>query len=307
MAMVPHPIPYQGSKRRLAAAILDAVRTQPVDTLYEPFAGSAALTLAAASRSAAERYVVGDSLEPLASLWSRILAAPGPVASQYGDLWRGQFGDHEGSDYFNRVRSDFNRDGDPVKLLFLLVRCVKNAPRFSNRGDFNQSPDRRRTGTKPEKMLKQLNGAHTLLAGRAEAFSGDAEECVADAGPSDLVYMDPPWQGTTEGTDKRYHQGFARERVERLLDDLNSRGVPWVLSYDGRSGTRTYGEPLDSELWGAHLELHAGRSSQSTLAGRAEKTVESLYLSPLLPAVEAGTGADVSANQIGLFAAEQFA
>jgi DNA adenine methylase len=31
-----------------------------------------------------------------------------------------------------------------------------------------------------------------------------------------------------------------------------------------------------------HVELHAGRSSQATLLGRAEITIESLYLSPAL-------------------------
>lgn len=304
MSTIPHPIPYQGSKRRLAKAILETVQGRRIQTLYEPFAGSAALTLAAASRSVAEQHVVGDSLAPLVALWERILNSPEAAADQYAEIWRGQFDAHEGSEYFNQVRSEFNLDGDPVKLLFLLVRCVKNAPRFSNSGHFNQSPDRRRTGTKPEKMLKQITGAHLLLAGRTKTFAGDAEDCLADAGANDLVYMDPPWQGTTEGTDKRYHQGFARNRLELLLDDLNSRRVPWVLSYDGRSGARTYGEPLDAGLWGAHLELHAGRSSQSTLAGRDEKTVESLYLSPLL---ESTTVEAAPASQDGLFPAEQFA
>ena len=46
--MIAHPIPYQGSKRRLADQILRYAPT-PIQTLYEPFAGSAAITLAAAA------------------------------------------------------------------------------------------------------------------------------------------------------------------------------------------------------------------------------------------------------------------
>jgi hypothetical protein len=42
---VPHPIPYQGSKRALASAIL-AYLPEDCVTLIEPFAGSAALSLA---------------------------------------------------------------------------------------------------------------------------------------------------------------------------------------------------------------------------------------------------------------------
>ena len=45
---IPHPIPYQGSKRGIAEAIL-AYFPQHVTRLIEPFAGSAAVTLAAAS------------------------------------------------------------------------------------------------------------------------------------------------------------------------------------------------------------------------------------------------------------------
>jgi len=58
--------------------------------------------------------------------------------------------------------------------------------------------------------------------------------------------------------------------------------IPFLLSYDGRCGTRSYGEPLPAGLRLTHLELEAGRSSQATLAGRAEHTVESLYMSPAL-------------------------
>jgi DNA adenine methylase len=61
--------------------------------------------------------------------------------------------------------------------------------------------------------------------------------------------------------------------------------VPWILSYDGRLGDRTYGAPLPSSLWGGHVALPAGRSTQSTLSGRAEHTVESVYVSPALAPV----------------------
>ncbi|MCK4459049.1 MAG: DNA adenine methylase, partial [Methanosarcinales archaeon] len=48
MKRVPHPIPYQGSKRNIARTILSFFPHQ-FDTLVEPFAGSAAISLAAAS------------------------------------------------------------------------------------------------------------------------------------------------------------------------------------------------------------------------------------------------------------------
>lgn len=282
---LPHPIPYQGSKRRLAERILSVARDRPIMTLYEPFAGSAALTIAASSRGIARRYVVGDSLVPLVSIWDQILADPVGLAHQYEGLWEEQLSEG-GREHYNRVRAEFNARPEAAHLLYLLARCVKNAPRFSRFG-FSQSADHRRKGMHPRKMTGELVRAHNLLKGYATTFVGDAEDCIRDAGQEDLVYMDPPWQGTTEGADKRYHQGFERARLEDLLANLNEREVPWMLSYDGRSGKRTYGTPLSPALWGARLDLHAGRSSQATLTGRVEKTVESLYISANLSRLDA--------------------
>ena len=291
MPRLPHPIPYQGSKRLLASRILATVAGRaPFGTLYEPFAGSAAITLAAADAGVADRYVLGDSLPELIDIWQAVIASPGALADGYAAIWHEQ--EAAGRSHFDRVRADFNAEGGAARLLYLLARCVKNAPRFGPNG-FSQSADHRRTGVRPERMRRQIESAHRLLAGRTTALAGDACETLRSATPGDLVYLDPPWQGTTEGRDNRYHQGLARNRLIELLQDLNDRDVPWLLSYDGRCGDRVYGPALPGELGAQRLELHAGRSSQATLNGRDERTVESLYVSAsLAPSTRlAGQGA----------------
>src|SRR4051794_33667608 len=90
---LPHPIPYQGSKRRLAPEILAVVRRRSFATLYEPFAGSAAITIAAGARRLATRHVISDSLRPLTQLWQRILEEPEALADEYEALWRAQLRD----------------------------------------------------------------------------------------------------------------------------------------------------------------------------------------------------------------------
>lgn len=274
---LPHPIPYQGSKRKLANAILSVVRGREIRTLYEPFAGSAALTIAAAHARLSARHVIADSLEPLIEVWRSILASPTELATTYACVWNGQRPDDEG--YYSRVRERFNDQGNPADLLYLLARCVKNSPRWNRDGHFNQSADQRRLGMAPDKMLRAISGAHWLLRGKADAVSGDFEQTIADAKPHDLVYMDPPYEGTSGSRDSRYHQGLDRARLLGALENLNQRGVPWILSYDGRCGERTYGSPLPSSLRATHIELDAGRSSQATLNGVEAITVESLYVS----------------------------
>lgn len=278
MGKLPHPIPYQGSKRRLAARILATLDGARFERLFEPFAGSAAVTIAARHRDVARSYVIGDSLDALASLWRQIIDEPRRVAAAYESLWLDQL--REGArDHYERVRREFNCDGDPSKLLYLLARCVKSAPRFNAVGEFNQSADHRRRGMHPDRMRREIAGASALLRGATTTIAAQFEETLAAATPRDLVYLDPPWHGTSTGRDKRYHQPLARERLVAGLRDLNERGVPWLLSYDGRHGEREFAPALPADLRATRIELPAGRSSQATLHGRAVLTVESLYVS----------------------------
>ncbi|MGH9584938.1 MAG: DNA adenine methylase, partial [Bryobacteraceae bacterium] len=123
---IPHPIPYQGSKRRLAALILSYVPKRAA-RMIEPFAGSAAVTLAASARSLADEYVIGDSLAPLAELWKNIIEQPEALAEEYEAVWNAQL--KRPRDHYQEVRGEFNKSGKPVQLLYLMARCVKNAVR----------------------------------------------------------------------------------------------------------------------------------------------------------------------------------
>ncbi len=277
---IPHPIPYQGSKRRLASAILSQVPDREFARLVEPFAGSAAVTLAAASKNLFPMFVIGDALEPLVGLWRAIIKDPTTIGETYEMLW---FRERKSPiDAYYEVRSEFNRDKDPAKLLYLLARCVKNAVRFNPSGEFNQSPDKRRTGTKPETMKQSLRQAHKLLTGRCEAVTSDFSVLFRNAQSGDFFYLDPPYQGTSEGRDSRYIAGVSREQMIDALKILNQKDIPFVLSYDGHCGGKIYGEALPTGL--AHrILLDVGRSSQATLNGRDDATVESLYVSNSIP------------------------
>jgi DNA adenine methylase len=276
---IPHPIPYQGSKRRLAARIVEYVPSG-TRTLIEPFCGSAAITLASAKLGLASGYHLNDSLAPLAGLWRAILDEPAELARRYDAIWTGQMNDPRG--YFDEIRTCFNHDHEPAKLLFLLARCVKNAVRFNTQGEFNQSPDLRRLGTRPARMRGEILGASALLSGRSVVTAGDYEVALDSATPRDVVYLDPPYQGTSGLRDRRYHQGLDRDRLVAALDRLRVRGVPVIVSFDGRTGDRTYGEDLPAELGLTRLELDAGVSTQATLTGRHATTFEALYVSPEL-------------------------
>jgi DNA adenine methylase len=277
---VPHPIPYQGSKRSLAEAISEYI-PKNINTFYEPFAGSAAMSLYAAQHNLAKKFIIGDSLEPIIVLWKNIIETPQETADRYREIWSGQQKDNP--EYFKNIRERYSRDRDPVDLLYLICRCVKNAIRFNSKGAFTQSVDKRRLGTHPDKMQASIIQSSYLLKGKVEFRVGDWMQTLIDVRRDDFVYMDPPYLGTSIGRDKRYHQQITQDGIIGGLQTLIDKNIRFILSYDGMTGGKMYGPPLPESLNLTQLMLHAGISSQATLAGRREETIESLYLSPNLP------------------------
>jgi DNA adenine methylase len=275
---VPHAIPYQGSKRRLAHAIANLIPAD-VAVLHEPFAGSAAVTIAARHLGLAHATRISDINEPLMDLWADILARPSSLADQYEHLWHAQLSDPRS--YYEHARNRFNATREPRFLLYLLARCVKAAVRYNRNGEFNQAADHRRLGVRPPQMRARLTGASATLAGTI-VRTVDYVEVLRSAADRDVVYLDPPYEGVSDAHDQRYVRGVRRDAFERELAAAIRRGTSFIVSYDGASGGKAYGCPLSAELRMLHLLLHAGRSSQATLLGQRRDTVESLYLSPML-------------------------
>ncbi|MCY4436592.1 MAG: DNA adenine methylase [Chloroflexi bacterium] len=278
---VPHPIPYQGSKRSIAKFILPFFPPNDLSVrLIEPFAGSAAISLAATHYCKAQTVVLNDVNSALMSLWDEILLRPNVLADRYEELWNAQLGRER--EYYNLIRERFNRSPSPECFLYLLARCVKASIRYNSNGEFNQSPDNRRKGANPTTMRRHLIGASLLLSGRTTVSCADYRDVLDGVLSSDIVYMDPPYQGVCNDRDPRYVEGIDRDEFVETLQNLNQREISYVVSYDGRSDEKSYGEELPEHLDLKRLEIDAGRSSQGTLLGRATKTFESLYLSSAL-------------------------
>jgi len=276
---VPHPIPYQGSKRALAQTIIACFPADSV-RLVEPFAGSAAVSLAAAYAGKIDTFLLNDINAPLMALWDAIIDRPDEIADSYERLWHEQQGRER--EFYDWVRAEFNRTHRPDYFLYLLARCVKASVRYNADGEFNQSPDNRRKGARPGTMRSHIHRASHLLRGRTVLTSGDYRQTLEMAGSADVIYMDPPYQGVCASGDPRYVEGVAFDEFVDALAGLNARRIAYIVSYDGRTGSKAFGRPLPDSLSLTRLEIDAGRSSQATLLGRAANTYESLYLSPAL-------------------------
>jgi len=273
---IPQPIPYQGSKRGIAVEILQFF-PKKFKRLVEPFAGSAAISIAIASHYMASAFWLNDAHQPLIKLWREIIDNSQKLADAYEDHWQAQTGNER--DYFNEIRKRFNQSGKPADFLYLLARCVKAAIRYNSKGEFNNTPDNRRKGARPEEMRDRLQRVSALLKGKTTLTACHYPEILEQCNTSDIVYMDPPYQGVCRNRDQRYCPPFDHDEFCQWIDRLNSRNIHFVISYDGRTGEKIHGTSLPDDLGLTRFEISAGRSTQATLLGRNEETIESLYVS----------------------------
>lgn len=283
----PHIVQYQGSKRNLAPQILSYLPRR-FNRLIEPFAGMAAITIAVSKQNRANHYLLNDLNEPLIGVLRESIEIPQKLIEEYTKVWSEQLTFEKGSvEHYYKVRDEFNAGNkSAANMLYLLARCVKGAVRYSNIGLFNQSPDKRRRGTNPNNLARNVHIISNLLKGKTEFTSTDYREITKEARPGDVVYMDPPYQGVCSSRDSRYFSGIKFNEFVECIDDLNRRNIDFAISYDGTCGERQYGEDLPKELGLRKIMLTAGLSSQSILLGKKETTVEALYLSRNLQNIE---------------------
>lgn len=248
-----------------------------VEHLYEPFAGSGAITLASAYYKRASHYFINDLNSPLMTLWDWMINRPSELADGYERLWNEQLGNPK--DFYIQIRNKFNTTYEACDFLYLLARGVKGAIRYNSAGLYNQSADNRRLGKKPSTMRQDIQAVSSWLKGISTLSAVDFRQSTRLATPNDLIYLDPPYQGTCTGRDNRYYSGIAFDDLVKYLEDLNRRSIPWILSYDGLTGGKSYGKELPRGVHGHHLLINAGRSSQDTLNGGNAITYESIYLS----------------------------
>lgn len=283
MGTTPHIVQYQGSKHILAPQILPYM-PHKMTRLVEPFAGMAAISVAVAKAGRADKYLINDLNAPLIEVLRMAIENPKQLIYDYTRVWSEQFEYDGGSvEHFYKVRDEFNHGNQSAaNMLYLLARCVKGSVRYSSSGQFNQSPDKRRHGTSPSILKKNIDAISYYMKGRTDFVSIDYREVLQETRPGDVVYMDPPYQGVSNVRDSRYYSGIDFSEFVDAIELLNKRGVDFLISYDGSCGDKQYGTDLPNELGLKKILLKAGLSSQSVLLGKKDVTYEALYISSRL-------------------------
>jgi DNA adenine methylase len=263
-------IKWSGSKRLVAPALSALWPTVPEGARYfEPFVGGGSMLAVRPSRMG----VAGDVIPELVALWVALRDRPAAVCDHYEGLWHRRAA--EGPGVFTEVRSRFNRDRDPLDLLFLSRTCVNGLIRFNARGEFNNSLHHTRPGLHPDSLRRVVAAWSGAIAGLS-FHSGDYRETLATARPGDLAFLDPPYVGT-KGRYRPDPFDFAALWSE--LDRLNGLGVRWMLTLDGEAGDRHYTSAVPESLYRHRTGIGTGHSPFTRLAGASlDPVVESVYL-----------------------------
>ena len=99
---------------------------------------------------------------------------------------------------------------------------------------------------------------------------------IFDVKKGDFVFLDPPYGGTKS----RYTQTpFDLDDFYNTLDMLNSKGVNWMLTFDGSSGERNYEYAPPEELYKSSFKVNTGKSAFRKVIDKIEEDIlESVYL-----------------------------
>jgi DNA adenine methylase Dam len=263
---IPSLIKWTGSKRSQAIQI--AAEMPPYRRYIEPFLGGGALLYLVGGQGS----LAGDVYSPLIELWKLFQRAPVEVIANYRVQW--EHLQKKFPDYYYVVRDRFNHHPNPLDLNFLMRTCVNGIVRFNDQGEFNNSFHLSRRGMEPDRFEDVVTKWNAVIQ-EVKFLCQDYEATLSDAREGDFAYLDPPYAGNRQ----RYVRNLDIDRFWNILDSLNSRGVKWALSFDGRRGEKDLSHDVPQFLYKRRLMLTSGNSAvHKVLNGPIERVDESLYL-----------------------------
>ncbi len=223
--------------------------------------------------SKSNRGMASDIIPELISLWKEIKEDPEKVSVEYAERWKRL--QTEGYQVYYEIRDSFNATRNPMDFLFLTRTCLNGMIRYNSAGEFNNSLHLTRPGIAPDRLEMIIRQWHRYIR-KFEFLNTDYRECLKDVKAGDFVFLDPPYGGTKS----RYTQTpFSLDDFYQTLEGLNSKGVNWMLTFDGSSGERTYSFAPPEELYKVTFKVKTGKSAFRKVIDKVQEDIqESVYL-----------------------------
>lgn len=192
--------------------------------LVEPFAGSCAVMM----ETDYPYYLVADINPDLINLYRQSKLN----SEQFIAYAQGFFEDAKGEAAYYNTRQDFNHSSDvcdfwkAIFFLYLNRHCYRGLCCYNLSGHFNVPYGNYKRPYFPEKEIREF----AEKAKRATFICASDDEALAMLQAGDVVYCDPPYDGTFAA----YHTaGFTESdqyRLAAILERRSSEGHPVVVS-----------------------------------------------------------------------------
>lgn len=259
---------WAGGKRSLLDQYDGLFPRQTFNTYFEPFVGSGAVFFHLRARGIAADYRLSDLNRELVNIFQVVRDCVDELLA----VLAGHEEAHKKRHYYQVRRWDrheewpeaWSRVERAARMIYLNRTCFNGLWRVNSAGQFNvpigsyENPNIRN-----EKRLRAAAGA--LRGVNVEALH--FEQAVADAGPGDFVYFDPPYVPLSDTSSfTSYHRdGFGpldQALLAEVCHTLDGRGVTFMVSNSDH--------PLVHELYeGFHLHtVKARRAINSDANGR---------------------------------------
>lgn len=247
--------------------------------LVEPFAGSCAVMM----KTDYPSYLVADINPDLINMYQQIKDDVLGFIEQAKHL----FNTFNSEDGYYDSRDSFNHDCDPewraALFLYLNRHGYRGVCRYNKRGIFNVPYGNYKRPYFPEAEIS----AFAEKAQRATFICAGYEETLAQLLPGDVVYCDPPYDGTFAG----YHTaGFSEDDQYRLASILERR------SSEGHSVVASNSDTLLIGSLYRNFALHKITTARSVgvAAGKSKSAAEVIAVSksPVWVGVDYAAGSD---------------
>ncbi len=272
---------WAGNKTAIMSQLKEHLPAGP--RLVEPFAGSCAVMMA----TDYPHYLVADINPDLINLYEHIASD----CDEFITHARHLFSYMNIAELYYKIRQEFNYSSElkgfwkAVYFLYLNRHGYRGLCRYNKSGDFNTPYGHYKKPYFPEAEIR----AFADKAQRATFICASYEETLAQLLPGDVIYCDPPYDGTFAG----YHTaGFSEDDQYRLASILERR------SSEGHSVVASNSDTLLIGSLYRNFTLHkiTAARSMGVAPGESKSAVEVIAVSkPVVwMGVDLAAGPDIS-------------
>ncbi len=230
---------WAGGKSRLIPEIEvrlpNGLKTGLIDTYVEPFVGGGAVFFYIAQRyESIKHFYLFDINQDLVNCYNVIKNDVESLISELKQL-ETKFlrrSTEKRKDFFYRIRTEFNGDRSPAKLIFLNKTCFNGLYRVNKKGQFNVPfGDYKKPTICDAEKLRTVS----LLLKKATMIFADFSQSEKYITEQTFIYFDPPYRplSPTASFTSYAKENFTQVDQIRLAEfcrSINKKGAKFLLS-----------------------------------------------------------------------------